>query len=117
MSEMVLQPIEICALFSNLLDNAIEANQKLPSGQERWINLSCIRKNKILVISLSNAQERTTETVRHEMPETTKADKKQHGFGLRSVNRVIKAYDGYMEIEMHEGKFSIVAYLNGFDGC
>lgn len=117
MSEMVLQPIEICALFSNLLDNAIEANQKLPSGQERWINLSCIRKNKILVISLSNAQERTTETVRHEMPETTKADKKQHGFGLQSVNRVIKAYDGYMEIEMHEGKFSIVAYLNGFDGC
>lgn len=54
MKALTLKPAQVCALFSNLLDNAIEANMKCPPGTKRWIVLKCTRREKMLVVSLSN---------------------------------------------------------------
>ena len=54
MRGMKLTLVEICALFTNLLDNAIEANLNCPAGVERKIEMACRKHGKILVISVSN---------------------------------------------------------------
>lgn len=54
MRGMKLSLVEICALFTNLLDNAIEANLNCPAGVERKIEMACRKHGKILVISVSN---------------------------------------------------------------
>ncbi len=54
MRGMNLTLVEICALFTNLLDNAIEANLNCPAGAERKIEMSCRKHGNMLVISISN---------------------------------------------------------------
>ena len=48
MDGLLLSSVEIVALISNILDNAIEANQGLAEGVERWIDLKCTRKGMML---------------------------------------------------------------------
>ena len=54
MRGMNLTLVEICALFTNLLDNAIEANLNCPAGAERKIEMNCRKRGNMLVISISN---------------------------------------------------------------
>ena len=40
------------------------------------------------------------------LPQTTKADKALHGFGLRSVNSVLKRYGGTMTITQEDNSYT-----------
>ena len=113
MSELQLKPMEICALFTNLLDNAIEANEKL-AGVPRYLHVSCLRKNNMLLLNISNPVGENMKTVDGKLPITTKEDKQSHGFGMRSVRQVLEAYDGHLRIDVEDGEFLLTAYLQGF---
>lgn len=41
--------------------------------------------------------------------ETTKKDKKNHGFGTGIIKKILKKYDGYMEIRTDGEKFMLKA--------
>lgn len=114
MSGLELSLVEICALFSNLLDNAIEANKKCPADMERKIVLLCARREKMLMISLSNPVEQMRAGQRKWLLETTKEDGKFHGFGMLSVQKVIDNYHGHMRTDVKDKEFSIVIYLAAF---
>lgn len=114
MSGLALSLVEICALFSNLLDNAIEANKKCPADIERRIVLLCARREKMLMISLSNPVERMRTGQRKRLLETTKEDGKLHGFGMLSIQKVIDNYHGHMRADVKDKEFSIVIYLAAF---
>ena len=45
------------------------------------------------------------------LPETTKADTKHHGFGLKSIREAVKKYGGNLELEQSEGKFTLFCWL------
>ena len=45
---------------------------------------------------------------------TTKKEEELHGFGLRSVKRIIHEREGYMKIKILGEQFRIILYLNGF---
>ena len=114
MSELQLKPMEICALFTNLLDNAIEANQRLPQEESRWIKMSCTRKNNLLLLNLSNPVDETVKVTDGELPFTTKEDKNIHGFGMRSIRQILETYEGHMRIDVEERTFCVTAYLRVF---
>ena len=42
---------------------------------------------------------------------TTKADKKQHGIGLYSIEKAIKTADGIVSLSYNDGVFSLKAVL------
>lgn len=116
MSELKLNPTDICALFCNLLDNAIEANEKRREGERRWLRLVCTRDGEMLIIFLSNLMGGKPLYIESgRLPETTKADKKLHGCGLRSIQQVLGTYNGYMKIETEEEIFNISICLVGFE--
>lgn len=46
MSGLTLSSIEMCALFANLLDNAVEAARKCPPDREPRINLQCAKRER-----------------------------------------------------------------------
>jgi len=114
MGGLQLKPTEICALFSNILDNAIEANRKLAEGMERWIKLVCTRKGQILVIYSSNPMAEKKIRFVGGIPETTKQDKGGHGFGMRSIRRIVNTHNGHMLAEAEDGIFRFTVYLKGF---
>lgn len=113
MGALGLEPVEICALFSNILDNAIEANRKLPEGTKRWIQFKCKRKGELLTISAANP---LADRIRWagNLPKTTKPHREGHGLGMRSIWQIVHAHGGHMLIETENGVFSLKVYLRGF---
>lgn len=120
MRNLKLTLVEICALFTNLLDNAIEANRRLPPGAERKLDVACRKRGVMLIVSVINPvrMEEDTEAEKHIPSETAEKDqnkdKDMHGFGLLSVKKVIKGHDGYMKTDVRDNMFHIVVYLIGF---
>lgn len=105
MSGVSLAAIDICTIFSNLIDNALEAVCELP-GPERRITLE-IRKNKnFLLILESNPAARRPE-IQDNTIATTKKDKANHGFGLANIREAAAKYDGECQLEAaeREGRF------------
>ena len=84
-----------------------------PEG-ERQIRIVCRKQGRMLVVSFSNSMKENGEQQRKRMLETTKKDKSMHGFGMLSIENVIRGRDGYINIDISKNKFIIIAYLNGF---
>lgn len=113
MSGLKLSFVEVCALFSNLLDNAVEAARKCPT-EERWINLQCARRERMLMVSISNSIQ-AGKTPLGKLPfKTAKIDKDLHGFGMHSIQKVLDSHGGNMRTNVNDGGFCVVIYLVAF---
>ncbi len=102
---------DLCTILSNLLDNAIEAVEKLDGN--RKIKLTMRRANFFLFIRVSNpcGQNRKFAV----FPATTKENASLHGWGLRSVRDAVERYGGTMECVNENYEF-IVNIMLPFDG-
>ena len=101
---------DITALFDNLLENAIEAAEK---SSERFIGFNIdLRNMNFLVISILNSCYKAPELKNNHI-DTSKNDKKLHGIGMKSIKRVIKKYDGNLNMSYDEKTklFSIIATI------
>ena len=49
-----MKPVDVCSIFANAMDNAIEACEKLPSESEKWIKLVMKRTDKFFSVKLKN---------------------------------------------------------------
>lgn len=114
MSGLLLSQMEVCAFFSNILDNALEANQALAEGKERWIKLDCARRGRMLVITESNPMPEGRLRFLEGIPQTTKKEKRKHGLGMQSIRQIVDSYEGEMQIDAGEGIFQLTIYLEGF---
>ena len=115
LSELKLDALEICALFANLLDNAIEANLNCSEKIEHRIEIICKKQGSILVISISNPIEDDTKDPEKIFSETTKQDKTYHGFGMLSIESIVHNHSGYLKRDMQKNWLKILIYLNGFE--
>lgn len=113
MSGLVVDEIDICALISNLIDNAIEANLKIEWPDDRWIKFYGERKGDFWIINSSNP---TIDKVKIEdgKPVTSKKDKGVHGFGTESIRRVLDKYNGDVNYRTEDKRFAVTLLLMGF---
>ncbi|HIT91287.1 MAG TPA: sensor histidine kinase [Candidatus Merdenecus merdavium] len=102
-----LQPNDMCTILGNILDNAIEALEKLEYPGNMTLVMRKI--NQFLVIKLSNSSI-NNERGFHEFI-TTKADKELHGWGLPSVKSVVEKYNGTIKCSNKEGEFTVMIML------
>lgn len=116
--ELPFEKSDICVLFANALDNAIESCLKFP-GEERFIELTARHQKGMLALSLKNPTTNSdivlSEAERRKssgrfLP-STKSDKKHHGYGLRSMHAIVKQYQGNLEINVSNGVFELFLYL------
>ena len=67
-----MEPVDICTLFSNLVDNAIEACKKCKNN--RYLQIHTSKNEHLLLIVLKNTRKETTK-IEGIIPKTTKAKK------------------------------------------
>lgn len=79
-------------MFFNLLDNAIEACEKIEYG-DKWINITIKKKKQIQIIKIENSIEKTINMKNGEYV-TEKRDKELHGIGMKSVEASVSQYGG-----------------------
>ena len=99
---------DMVILLANLLDNAIEAceNRK----DDPVIRLKLLRENSQILLSVQNPVESTQDMI-HDQLSTSKADKANHGIGLKNVQMVLEKYDGMSRIHSEDGWFYFTAMI------
>lgn len=103
-----LSPLDTSTLFTNILDNAIEACQSCPAAP--WIHLDIKPKGDMLLITLSNSSAANYRYNKKGNLLSTK-DGKEHGYGLRQVARVTEACGGFYQVTPSADKFTITIAL------
>ena len=105
-----MDEMDLCTLFGNALDNAIESVEKLPDPERRLIHLSVSRQRGFLHIRVENTYEGELQ-FDGGLPATTKADKRYHGYGLKSIRETAKTYGGSVTISAKGGWFELRVLL------
>ncbi|WP_294239772.1 ATP-binding protein [Pseudobutyrivibrio sp.] len=113
---------DICSLFGNVLDNAIEATQQLEDEEKRIITLSVRRRNQFIIVECENCSDSENVRLRSShnkrrfrkdnLPRTTKKDNVKHGFGLKSIAQVAEKYGGAMNCSYEDGWFKVKVLLS-----
>lgn len=100
----VIDDIDFTNIIGNLLDNAIEAAEKVENG-----NVSIVIKpqKKFIIIKVKNSYDGN----KNNELKTTKKDKEYHGIGLKSIKRIVEKYQGEFELEFKEKEVEATALL------
>ena len=98
--------MDICTLFGNALDNAIECQLSIPDKEKRLIHLEVYTKKDFLVIRCENYCP-VPPAFQHGLPVTTKADREYHGYGLKSMRYTAQKYGGSMMVQAREEWFQL----------
>ena len=91
-NHFLMEDNDLCALLSNALDNAIEAACQIEEVDKRQIELSMAYNERDVLIKISNTVKQDIDS--KNTLKTTKKDKKMHGIGMRSMQAIIRKYEG-----------------------
>ncbi len=108
-AQLPVADVDLCALFANALDNAIDACRRLPEGK-RELTLRARCDQGILVMECENPCA-APPPERHGRLVTSKPDPTRHGFGLQSIRQVAEHYSGSMSAEYYDGRFVLLVSL------
>ncbi len=91
-----MKPADLCIVFSNLIDNAIEATEQCKEKREIHVKVTHSEEYCMIVI-LNSFNHKIVYTEGVLM--TTKEDIKNHGIGLGNVKEILTKYSGNLENE------------------
>lgn len=100
--------VDICALFANALDNATEACG-IPGEKGKKIILKAKMKKGMFMMSVKNPSRMQIQS--GVLPHSVKKDRVKHGYGLKSMQEIVKRYGGRLELETAEGWFELFVYM------
>ncbi len=103
---------DIGVIINNLLQNALEACEKMAEGK-KYIYLSGRQKKKFYLINVKNSFEgEVTFDTKTNLPFSTKEkDISLHGIGLSNVKREVDKYMGDVDIRAKKNEFSVTVLL------
>lgn len=96
---------EMSVMFGNLLDNAIEACEKVNKGN-KWICLSVKKRAGIILIEIGNSCGIFPD-VQQDRIISSKQNRQLHGYGLKSVKRIVERQKGCIEWRVLQHEFYI----------
>lgn len=108
--ELLLDEMDLCIILGNALDNALEACEKMLRGQGQIV-LNLRKSGEMLFMEIRNTFKEKPVSGSEGFV-TTKRDKKNHGFGLKTMEQLTKKYDGSIAYEAKEGWFCLFINLN-----
>lgn len=101
---------DISIILANLLDNAIEYSEKLTDEKtEIILNISEISGYYSIIVKNRISSSVLTS---NKKLDTTKSDKHNHGYGLKSVKMLAEAHNGMLDIYEKDGFFVVNTMLN-----
>lgn len=98
--------MDICSIFGNALDNAIEYEKKVREKEKRLIHVSAFSKKNFLIVRFENYCEDSLD-FDAELPVTTKKDAQFHGYGLKSLRYTVRKYGGEVDVNTQDNWFNL----------
>ena len=101
-----MEDMDISALFGNMLDNAIESVVKIKDRQKRLISIHVIQERQFIRIRTENYCEEDVQ-FQDGLPVTTKKDKRFHGYGTKSIQKIVEKYGGSVSADCSDNWFEL----------
>lgn len=92
-----LDVMDICTIFGNAMDNAIECELRIPDKSKRMIHLYLTTQKQFLTLRVENYCPEPIDFLRG-LPVSRKRDSTNHGFGLKSIRHTAEKYGGTMTV-------------------
>nr|WP_297275084.1 sensor histidine kinase [uncultured Agathobaculum sp.] len=106
--KLAVADVDLCALIGNALDNAMEAARL---AEDKRVLVRARADKGMLMLRVVNAYAGMREPNEAGVFNTTKADWRAHGFGLRGMREIAERYGGTLEATAADGRFELVACL------
>lgn len=90
-------PVDVCAMLSNQIDNALNANLNIAKTEARYIQISIIKKQNFYLFRVENPF--------NPLIAVNRANPERHGFGLEIIESIANKYEGTMNIEKNGSLF------------
>lgn len=101
-----IDPVDLCTILTNLLDNAIEACTKQPEGYARNLSVTIRRIHQFIIIRVVN-NAAAAPVMKNGHFVTSKQEGHFHGWGMKSVKAAVERCHGTIEYEYKEGLFTV----------
>ena len=98
--------VDICSIFGNALENAIECEATGQERGRRWVHMVSTEKKGFVYAEISNYCEGEI-LMKDGLPVTTKRDRGLHGYGVRSISYTARKYSGTATFEQKEEQFTV----------
>ena len=98
---------DMCSLFGNLMENAVEAAEQVPEKDNRLININIrpVAGQVFFCVENSYAEE---PVMRGGLPlSTKKSEAGYHGYGVKSVKMIAEKYGGNFTLGAKDGIFRV----------
>lgn len=108
-----VEDYDLVAILGNLLDNALTAAE---ASQERWMELATAQRNGYQVVVVENSCD-LPPVVGEDGLRSTKEGEGFHGFGLKSVAKTLKRYQGDFQWDYDKEKrhFSMTVMIGPWE--
>lgn len=102
-----LKEMDISGLLQNLLDNAIEASERIKGKNKKEIYLLIMENTEGWILKVSNFCD-NPEQINFQ---TTKRDKKNHGYGIGIICDIVKQYNGTIKYVKSEEEKQVTVHI------
>lgn len=105
-SDIKIKSIDLCTILGNALDNGIEANEKIRDLDKRNMIIDIKQYKDYISMEISNPAQNNPIDEEGKL-KTTKADKENHGLGIKSIKATVEKYKGILNYEYNDGIFTL----------
>ncbi len=101
---------ELCTIYANLLQNAIEELRRNQNGEKGFLRICFSGNERFFQMEMENSL-----SVPKQDLQTQKKNREQHGFGIENVRETVEKNGGELEVEIREKSFyaGVILPLDG----
>ncbi len=100
-----LGAFDLCALFGNALDNAIEAVASVEDQELREVSVKALDDRGLAILRVRNSFSSPRISGPRWLATTKRIDRENHGWGLESIAAVARSYGGDVSVSSQDGTF------------
>ena len=97
-----ISQMDMCTIFSNVIKNAVEAVEK-----NEIIKIEGKRGKKFAKVFIGNSYTSSLNVCKEGLLETTKGDRKNHGFGMINIQKAMQKNAGTFNYNMEDNWFQV----------
>lgn len=105
--KMPISNMDICTIFYNLFENAFCAAN---CSKDKRVEITIGYQNEKQFIEISNSIDAKVQIYNQKL-ETSKQNKKMHGFGVENVKQCVRKNKGIIEFESSDSRFLVQLIL------
>lgn len=105
-----VDPLDLCTLVGNAMDNAIESCAQIAEKERRLIRLHTVRRGGTVLLTVRNTFA-VRPDLRNGLPATTKTDAAAHGYGMRNMRYIAEQYNGSLSYRNEADEFVLSIVL------